>query len=206
VAAVTRDAVPRLVVYSIEYTWPFSNDTLALLDAPVDAFGLGRAPVGGPAASVSNFTIWVALERGLVGVDVQTRLPSRRLPVAPGAALVALQYDISGAPRRVYGVLVASGGASATLVNFVDGGAGVPAVRVVGAAGACAAPRGSGAAAICGDVGTLALLTDGGALVTLGLGDGVLRSSVPACINGSCPAAIVCEPFVFRRAPERRRA
>jgi hypothetical protein len=196
VAAVTHDATPRLVVYRFEYTWPFSNESVAFLDVPLASLGMGGVAASGLAVAASNFTVWVALERGLVGIDLLTRAPSRRLPVAPPASLVALQYDESGEVRRVYGLLLARGAAS--LVSFADSGEGVPALQVIGAAGSGAAPRSADAATICGDVGTLALFTEDGLLDTLSLRNGSLLSSVPARgADGVTPADLGCEPFVF---------
>lgn len=197
-AAVTHDATPRLIVYRFEYTWPFSNESIAFLDVPLASLDMGGVPAGGLTITVSNFTVWVALERGLVGVDLLTRAPTRRLPIAPLTSLVALQYDESGAERRVFGMLLNGTGPDAALVSFADSGEGVPALSLFGIAGSGAAPRSAGAAAICGDRGTLALFTDHGSLDTLSLIDGSLLSSVPACGgNGVCPADIGCEPFVF---------
>ena len=43
VAAVTRGASPRLLMWRFEFTWPFSNETLPLLDVPLAALGIMTA-------------------------------------------------------------------------------------------------------------------------------------------------------------------
>jgi hypothetical protein len=193
VAAVTRDAAsPRLLLWRFTFTWPFSNETLPLLDVPLAALGMGGAPATLTLA-VSNFTAWVALERGLVGVDLATRLPSRRLPLA-GGEVRGLQYDVAGAQRRVVGVL--AGGGSPSLLAFVDSGQGTPEAQLVPVA-ARVAPGAAGWAALANDRAQLVVLERGRA-VALALGSGAVVANVSACSSsGQCAIACVYEPFVF---------
>jgi hypothetical protein len=193
VAAVTRDAAsPRLLLWRFTFTWPFSNETLPLLDVPLAALGMGGAPATLTLA-VSNFTAWVALERGLVGVDLATRLPSRRLPLA-GGEVRGLQYDVAGAQRRVVGVL--AGGGSPSLLAFVDSGQGTPEAQLVPVA-AREAPGAAGWAALANDRAQLVVLERGRA-VALALGSGAVVANVSACSSsGQCAIACVYEPFVF---------
>ena len=198
VAAVTRDAAsPRLLLWRFTYTWPFSNESAQILDVPLAALGMGRAPATLTLA-VSNFTAWVALERGLVGVDLATRLPSRRLPLA-GGEVRGLQYDVAGAQRRVVGVLVGSGGGggSTSLLAFVDSGQGTPEAQLVPAA-ARVAPGAAGWAALANDRAQLVVLDGAGRAVALALGSGAVVANVSACSSsGQCAIACVYEPFVF---------
>ena len=194
VAAATRDAAPRLVLWRFTYTWPFSNESQQILDVPLASLGMGAAPRSLTMA-VSNFTAWISLERGLVGVDLATGLPSRRLPVAGGAVL-GLQYDVAGAPRRVVGVLAGAAG-DTSLLSFTDTGSGAPAVDVVRAA-APVAPGAAGWVALANDRDSLVAL-DGGRAVALALRTGDVVANVSACSSagGACAIACVYEPFVF---------
>jgi hypothetical protein len=183
VAAVTRDADPRLIMWRFTFTWPFSNESVPILDVPVASLGLGAAP---PTLSlaVSNFTAWLALEKGLIGVDLATRAPSRRLPL-PGGVAVGLQYDVAGAPRRVVGLLV---GASATsLFSFVDTGGGVPGVESTPTARV--APGAAGWAALANDKGAYVVVGAGRAVV-IALDGGAVLGNFSACgSGGACPIA-----------------
>lgn len=192
VAAVTRDAAPRLVLWRFTFTWPFSNESQQILDVPLASLGMGAAPRTLTMA-VSNFTAWLALEGGLVGVDLATSLPSRRLPLAE--PVLGLQYDVAGLPRRVVGVL--AGGAT-SLFTFTDTGSGTPAVDVVRAA-ARVAPGAAGWVALANDKDALVAL-DGGRAVALALRSGAVVANVSACsAGGACAIACVYEPFVFSR-------
>jgi len=190
VAAVTRDAAPRLIMWRFTYTWPFSNESVPLLDVPLSSLGMGAAPPT-LTLTVSNFTAWVALEQGLVGVDLATNAPSRRLPFAGGAAVAGLQYDVAGLPRRVVGLATNSSGATA-LFSFVDSGAGVPKAEFVPTARAVE-PGSAGWAALANDKNAYVAL-GGGRAVTVALGSGAVVGDV------SVRPAIACayEPFVFR--------
>jgi hypothetical protein len=192
VAAVTPGASPRLLLWRFTFTWPFSNESVPLVDVPLAALGLGGAPATLTLA-VTNFTAWVALERGLVGVDLATALPSRRLPTA-GGTVQGLQYDVAGAPRRVVGVLAGASGSS--LLAFVDTGQGTP--QALGVPTARVAPGAAGWAALANDRAALVVL-DGGRAVALALGSGAVVANVSACSSsGQCAIACVYEPFVFR--------
>ena len=190
VAAVTRDADPRLILWRFTFTWPFSNESVPILDVPVASLGLGAAP---PTLSlaVSNFTAWLALERGLVGVDLATRAPTRRLPLPNGAA-GGLQYDVAGLPRRVVGLLV--GAAATSLLSFVDTGAGVPVVERTPTVHL--APGAAGWTALANDKNAY-VVVGGGRAVSLALDDGAVSGNVSACGGAVCPIACAYEPFVF---------
>jgi hypothetical protein len=191
VAAVTQGASPRLIVWRFTYTWPFSNESVPLVDVPLSELGLGAAPPTLTLA-VSNFTAWLALERGLVGVDLATNLPTRRLPIAAGAAVLGLQYDLAGSPRKVVGLLV--NGSASTLISFVDTGEGIPVVKSVPAARV--APKSSGWVALANDKEALVVL-QGERAVELALSSGAVTGNVSACSARGCPIACVYEPFVF---------
>ena len=193
VTSVTRDAAPRLLVARFTYTWPFSNESAVLLDTPLAPLGMGGAPAVLTSA-VTNFTSWVALEGGLLGLDLLSLLPARRLPLQRGETLAGLQYDISGLPRRTYGVLQDAAGAT-SIASFVDTGAGVPRLAAVRTA-APAPPSVANRAALMNDQGALAVAS-GGRVLTLRLSDGALLASVPECAGGTCPIALAYEPFVF---------
>jgi hypothetical protein len=196
VAAVTRGASPRLLMWRFEFTWPFSNASAPVVDVPLSALGLGGAPATLTLA-VSNFTAWLALEGGLVGVDLATLAPSRRLPLAGGAAVAGLQYDVAGLPRRVVGLATSRGG-DASLFSFVDTGAGVP--RVESTPTARVAPGAAGWAALANDKDALVVL-GGGRAVALALRGGAVAANVSACAAaGACPIACAYEPFVFAGA------
>lgn len=195
VAAVTRGASPRLIMWRFEFTWPFSNASAPVVDVPLSALGLGGAPATLTLA-VSNFTAWLALEGGLVGVDLATLAPSRRLPLAGGVAVAGLQYDFAGLPRRVVGLATSRGG-DASLFSFVDVGAGVP--RVESTPTARVAPGAAGWAALANDKDALVVL-GGGRAVALALGGGAVAANVSACAAGACPIACAYEPFVFAGA------
>ena len=192
VAAVTQDSQPRLLLWRFTFTWPFSNESMPLLDVPLAALGMGAAPRT-LTLVVSNFTAWLALEGGLVGVDLATRLPSRRLPTARGAAVLGLQYDLA-TPRRVVGVLVH--GPSTSLIAFTDTGEGVPEVQSVPTA--AVALGAAGWAALANDRGELVVL-EGGRALALALDSGAVAGNVSACSAGGCAIACVYEPFVFRQ-------
>jgi len=197
VAAVTQDAAPRLLLWRFTYTWPFSNESMPLLDVPLAGLGMGAAPRTLTLA-VSNFTAWLALEKGLVGIDLATNLPSRRLPVSEGGSLVGLQYDLAGLPRRVVGLLLAGGGSSgnSSLLSFTDTGAGIPEVDAVPTA-AAVVPGAAGWVALANDKNALVVL-EGGRAITLALAHGALIGNVSACSSkGGCAIACVYEPFVF---------
>ena len=196
VSAVTRDAVPRLVMYRFTYTWPASNESSLLLDAPLASLTTGGQ---GPAlsAAVTNFTAWVALSNGLLGLDLATLTVTRVLPVQQGSALVGLQYSTFGAPRLTYGVLVSSssGAAATSIVSFVDSGAGTPALSTV-ATSEPVVPDTSNRVALLSDRKALAIVTEG-ELVTLNVQDGSVIGRVLACVDRACPVAIAYEPLVF---------
>jgi hypothetical protein len=192
VAAVTRDASPRLIMWRFTYTWPFSNESVPLLDIPLSSLGLGAAPPTLTLA-VSNFTAWLALERGLVGVDLATNLPTRRLPIAAGAAVLGLQYDLAGTPRKVVGLLV--DGSSSSLISFVDTGEGIPEVKSVPTA-RLAPPKNSGWVALANDKEAMVVL-QGEQAVVLALSSGAVTGNVSACSAAGCAIACVYEPFVF---------
>ena len=198
VAAVTQDSAPRLLLWRFTYTWPFSNESMALLDVPLAALGMGAAPRTLTLA-VTNFTAWLALEGGLVGVDLATRLPSRRLPTARGAAVLGLQYDLAVTPRRVVAVLM--DGPSTSLIAFTDTGMGVPEVHSVPAA-ARVAPGAAGWVALANDRGQLVVL-EGGRALALALDSGAVAGNVSACSAGGCAIACVYEPFVFEGGKAR---
>ena len=194
VAAVTRDASPRLLLWRFTFTWPHSNESAPVLDVPLASLGMGGAPPT-LALAVSNSTAWLALEGGLVGVDLATGLPSRRLPL-PGGAVQALQYDVAGAPRRVVGLL--AGASASHLLAFEDTGEGTPVVQRVPTA-ARVAPDNAGWAALANDRAALVVLQRGRAL-ELALGSGAVVGNVSACSGGQCAIACVYEPFVFQRS------
>lgn len=191
VAAVTRDRAPRFVLWRFTYTWPFSNESVPLVDVPLSALGMGAAPPTLTLA-VSNFTAWLALEKGLVGVDLSTNEPSRRLPIA-GGPVQGLQYDVAGVPRKVVAVLAEDGHAS-SLLSFVDTGAGTPEVQRVPTARV--APGAAGWVALANDKSALVVLT-GSRAVALALDGGAVVGNVSACGGLGCPIACVYQPFVF---------
>lgn len=193
VGAVTRDAHPRFLLWRFEFTWPFSNQSVPLVDVPLADLGMGSAPPTLTMA-ISNFTAWLALERGLVGVDLATNLPSRRLPIPGGTALVGLQYDVAGLPRKVVGLLRA-GTTNSSLLAFTDTGVGIPEVQLVPTANV--GPEASGWVALANDKNALVVLESGRA-ITLTLGQGAVVGNVSACSRGGgCAIACVYEPFVF---------
>jgi hypothetical protein len=192
VAAVTQDESPRLILWRLTYTWPFSNESVPLLDVPLSTLGMGAAPPTLTLA-VSNFTAWLALEKGLVGVDLATNEPTRRLPIG-GGAVVGLQYDLAGSPRRVVGVL--DSGTATSILSFEDTGRGTPAVQSVPTR-ARVAPEAAGWAALANDKGALVVLQGTRAFV-LDLQGGGVAGNVSACsTGGGCAIACVYEPFVF---------
>jgi hypothetical protein len=191
VAAVTRGASPRLLLWRFTYTWPFSNESVPLVDVPLAALGMGAAPPTLTLA-VSNFTAWLALEGGLVGVDLATNLPSRRLPIAGGGVVVGLQYDVAGAPRKVVGLLAE--GSSTSILSFTDTGQGVPLVQRVPTAHV--APGAAGWVALANDRDALVVM-GGARAVALPLRGGAAAGNVSACSAQGCAIACVYEPFVF---------
>ncbi len=139
---------------------------------------MGSAP---PTLSLaaSNFTIWLALERRLVGVDlVFVNLPSRRLPLAGGGGRCR---GCSTTVRRgaAQGGGRAAGGSASSLLAFEDTGEGTPVAQRVSTA-ARVAPG-------------------GGRALGLALGSGAVVANVSACSlpGGQCAIACVYEPFVF---------
>jgi hypothetical protein len=193
VSAVTvRAAEPRLLMARFTFTWPASNESALLLDAPLAGLGLGSAPAV-LSSAVTNFTCWVTLTGGLVGLDLLTLQPSRRLPLASGSALAGLQYDISGAQRLTYGLLLGSDGGS-SIASFADSGAGVPALAAVATAEPAALDV-ANRAALLNDQGALSVAS-AGQVLTLRLADGAVLARVPACAS-SCFTAMAYEPFVF---------
>ena len=206
VSAVTRSAAqqaPRVVVWRFTYTWPESNESVPLIDAPLAALGMGAAPAGALSTTVTNFSWWISLADGLAGVDLQTLAPSQTLPLpaaagaAAGARIEGLQYDISGEPRAIYCVLTSAAGRSSVL-RFVDaGGSGVvPASTVtISPAAVPAAPDAANRVALVNDRSAIAIVSNS-SILTLDV-NGNLLSRAPACGIGGCPIAIAYEPFVF---------
>jgi len=201
----TRNAAqpPRLVVWRFTYTWPASNESAPLIDVPLASLGMGDAPAGALSTTVTNFSWWISLADGLVGVDLLTLAPTQTLPLAPGQAgarVDGLQYDISGEPRVTYGVLVSAAGQTSVL-SFVDaGGSGPIEPAGLSPTSVPAAPDVANRVALVNDHGSLAIVSNS-AIVTLDL-NGTLLARAPACSGGgggggACPIAIAYEPFVF---------
>jgi len=185
-----------LVVLRLTYTWPFSNESVPVLTVPLAALGLGTGPPVLTSAA-TNFSVWIGLTGGLVGVDIVSRLPSRRLPLTPGDALVGLQYDISGEERRTYGVLVNGRSGATSIVSFLDSGAGVPALAGIPTA-LPATPDFANRVAILNDKGALLVISRGN-ITTFSLQDGRVLASAPACAGVDlCTIACAYEPFVFK--------
>jgi hypothetical protein len=205
ISAVTRDAAKprRLVVWRFTYTWPASNESAPLIDVPLASLGMGDAPAGALSTTVTNFSWWISLADGLVGVDLLTLAPTQTLPLAPGQAgarVDGLQYDISGEPRVTYGVLVSAAGQTSVL-SFVDaGGSGPIEPAGLSPTSVPAAPDVANRVALVNDHGSLAIVSNN-SIVTLDL-NGTLLARAPACSGGgggggACPIAIAYEPFVF---------
>jgi hypothetical protein len=194
VLAVTRDAAPRLIVYRFTYTWPASNESSLLLDAPLATLTAGQGPA--LAAAVTNFTAWVALSNGLLGIDLVTLAATRVLPVKQGSVLVGLQYSTFGAPRLTYGILVSSSSADTSIVSFADTGAGTPALSAAVVTGEPVAPDTANRVALLSDRKALSVVS-AGELVTLDVQSGAVLGRLRACVDRACPVAIAYEPLVF---------
>jgi hypothetical protein len=206
ISAVTRDAAkpPRLVVWRFTYTWPASNESAPLIDVPLAALGMGDAPAGALSTTVTNFSWWISLTDGLVGVDLLSLAPSQTLPLAPGAGarIDGLQYDISGEPRVTYGVLVSAAGQTSVL-SFLDaGGSGPVKPARLSPTSVPVAPDVANRVVLANDHGAIVIVSNN-AIVTLDL-NGTLLARAPACSGGgggggggACPIAVAYEPFVF---------
>lgn len=193
VSAVTNaGAEPRLVVWRFTFTWPDSNETVPVLDTTLASLGMGSAlPVA--ISVVTDFTVWLGLTAGFVGVDLATNNASRRLAIAAGTTWSRPSYSTVGAVRRTYAISTSASNSTA-IVSFVDDGSGTPAVQSTATAKP-APPDGAGFVALLDDRSAIAEISDG-AIVTFGL-DGSLQSAVQACVNDTCPIALAYEPFVF---------
>jgi hypothetical protein len=221
---VTPGAGPTLVVGRFTMTWPDSNEYVAVASVAVQPLGLG-SPVPVPVSVVTNFTVWVTLSGGLVGVDLASGAPSRSLPLGPGQALVGLQYSV--AQDTAYGLLVVSNGTAAggagfagaegaaapsalgvaaspsvAVATFVDTGAGVPQVALA-PTGAAAAPYRPNLVTLLTDKAAIASVSAAsGDLVTVGTdGQGATVTPLGCHVGpgggGGCPLLIAYEPFVF---------
>lgn len=163
----------------------------------VAGFGLGASPAQ-PTTMVTDFTVWVTLTGGLLGVDASTFAVGRTLPVAGGATLTGLQYDrAQTAYALLYGGNATAGDAaaegSARLVTFGDTGSGVPTLNV--APGVLPVPDRPSLVALMNDKRSFAVIA-GGQLVVANL-QGAVQSTVPAGADGVDPISVVYEPFVF---------
>jgi hypothetical protein len=198
VTAVTRGAtIPHLIMWRFTYTWPFSNESSLLIDVPLSSLDMG---LSGPVltSAVTNFTAWLSLEKGLVGLDLTTLLPSRRLPITEGCNLSGLQYSISGQVRRTYGLLNCNESNETFIADFVDRGSGIPILSTIRTA--IPTPlQVANRVALLNDYqggGAITLATNE-SLVTLNLLHGTVVATISACKGESCPIACAYEPLVF---------
>ena len=201
VTAVTVGAtIPHLIMWRFTYTWPFSNESSLLLDIPLSSLGMGNTSGPVLTSAVTNFTAWLSLEKGLIGLDLTTGLPSRRLPITDECNLSGLQYSISGQVRRTYGLLNCNGGNETFIANFVDQGSGIPVLTTVRTDIPTPLQVANRVALLNdypgGGAITLATTTNE-SLVTLSLLQGTVVATVPACEGKICPIACAYQPFVF---------
>lgn len=129
-------------------TEPYEPFWSLLGRVPLSALGVGGG-VGTPSCVATASTLWVQLQGGLAGCALDgSGTCARALPIAPGAALSALQWSTSA--HMVYGLLRNNSTAdSAAVVSFVDDGAGTPSLVVVAAP--VPAPSRAGLAALMSD-------------------------------------------------------
>ena len=205
--AVTRGSEPRLLVTRCTYTWPSSDECEQVADMAVLPLGLG-AGAATPTSAATNFTLWVSLAGGLVGVSLQEPgAPPRVWALPPQASIVGgLQYDVAGAQRATF-FLMKTGAGAVRLASFIDTGAGALAVALVPGA-APSAPVAPNFVALLSDRKALALLDAAGALVTVDVEqtrvvarvDGWCSSSAGGGGGGQggvCPLLLEYQPFVF---------
>ena len=210
VALITRDTSPRLVTYRFTFTWPYSNEVVSIVDADVGELVFGAA-VDTPSAAVTNTTLWLRmLTDGILGVDLVTQAPSRRLPVPAARGVpLGLQYDTFGARRVTYVPLVVGGGDPAVLAYYEDAGTGTPELVVPDGAVTYAAPAHPCYAALAGDLRNMTVVTRLGSLLSVRLADSVTMEQVdgwclPVTAMGAdqgaaipCPLFVAYEPLVF---------
>ena len=178
---------------------PDPHEWVDVADVAVAQLGLGAA-LPRPVGAVTDFSLWVTLGHGLVGIDVAGGRV-RALPGIAGARWAGLHYD--AVQGRVYALVTQAGGGS-VVASFDDDGARPPEVNFSSHTIA-AAPAAPSAAALRPDTGVITLLdAKSGDLVTASLA-GVELARVPGCEGGGsgCPILIGYEPMVFRDAPLR---
>ena len=217
ITAITRDSQPRLLVTRCTFTWPTSNECDALADMAVLPLGLGMGAAT-PVSAATNFTLWISLAGGLVGLSLNAQGAPPRVWLLPAKASIVggLQYDVAGAQRATF-FLLQTGAGAVRLARFIDTGIGDLEVALLPGA-TPSAPLAPNFIALLTDRNALTFLDGAGDLVTVDLEQTRVVERVDAWCSRAkeapsrqagqsgrapgpgglvCPLLLEYQPFVF---------
>jgi hypothetical protein len=180
--------VDTLISGRYTFTWPWTQEYVEMAHVPVSSLKMGSG-VAIPSSVVTEFHLWIQLERGLVGINLTSLKIDRQLQLDDGYALTGLQYDRS-VLYSTYGIL--NNETASVLASFVDNGVDQPVLNI----GKINLPPQAqvGLGALLNDKTEYAIVS-GVNLTTVDLAGNIV-ASVPVCLSG-CPSSLAYEPFVF---------